>query len=1082
MKKLFLLLFLLIITLLTSGIFAQERYFDEESVNTRRNEIQTFKLPEEYSRAINLADNIGIPVRRVLNDGTVIEIRRINANGNPEYIMTSNSQAAVVTRTDRLHTDLFGKLLGSGMVIGLWDAGPVRETHQEFSGRVLLMEDRGYKDGHSTHVAGTICASGKLNKAKGMAPEARVESYDWINDIQEMESAAKSGLLISNHSYGYVAGWNYNPDEEIWEWYGDSRVSDKEDYLFGYYHPDAREFDRIIYENPGYLIVKTAGNDRYEGPDQVVPHNVWMGASWVLSEAEREIDGGKSGYETIGPAATAKNILTVGAVNDTLGLVEFSSAGPTDDGRIKPDIMGNGEQLISSYSESDDSYAIASGTSMAAPNVSGSLALLQQAYQRDSGFFMSAAALKGLVIHSAWDIWHPGPDYLTGWGVLNSTKAMQIIMEEDSSRLREYSLQTGSETRIRMKAKYGTSVKATIYWTDPPGEVPEARLDPVDKVLVNDLDIRIIRVLDSQQNKPWILDPMHPEKAAVTGDNSTDNVEQVYIGQPETGEYEIVISHKGMLEGGQQDFALVTSGLVDAYDKPDYQYIYDNNGVITLTAEEYLPDMDVGWYIKPQNGQPVKLFFDYFNTEEEFDSLTIYDGESAYSPLLAILKGTPDTDTIEIASSTGNIFLHFVSNGTIQGTGFRLFYCTTPPEGILTIEGNPYPCSNELATYRVHGPPGGNYEWHASENMNMSVIDYNHVTLNPGEDSGTLSVTGFNLCGVSEPDSLIVQPVSEVPAVQWTYADSLVCVGGTGRVELTDIEGASYAWSLPDGWMGYSITNELEFKPSNNHGSIIAVYGNACGTGDTLVFPINVKDIPSEGYIQASSDLICQQAIYNFSVDPVDSVDYSWEVAGDWILQDNGSGDSAQIMVGLEPGSVINKALNECGVRNTIAYYEPIQKPLDPEMRSEESTCENCLRLYVRNKDSYSKIHWIRNGEKINSEYAVSYSYITSVPGTYTVSVVNHQGCEMKQDETKGIIIDGDNHLFAAYPGRNGSVNVINASLEDAQVKVFDLTGNLVLVNSIEPGSHQLGTGLKGVYIVNVIGSDKTWSEKVFLY
>ncbi|MGP8322620.1 MAG: S8 family serine peptidase [Methanosarcinaceae archaeon] len=1082
MKKLFLLLTLLLITLLTTGIFAQERYFNEESVNTRRNAIQSFEPPEEYSRAVNLAGNIGIPVRRVLNDGTVIEIRRINVNGNPEYIKTSNSQAAKVSGTDLLHTSYYGMLLGSGMVIGLWDAGPVRETHQEFFGRVLLMNDRGYKDGHSTHVAGTICASGKLNLAKGMAPGASVESYDWTNDILEMESAAKSGLLISNHSYGYVTGWNYNPDEEIWEWYGDSRVSDKEDYLFGYYHPDAREFDRIIYENPEYLIVKAAGNDRYEGPDQVVPHNVWMGASWVSSETEREIDGGESGYETMGPVSTAKNILTVGAVNDTIGFEEYSSAGPTDDGRIKPDIMGNGEGLISSYSESDDSYAISSGTSMAAPNVSGSLALLQQAYHQDSGFYMSAALLKGLVIHSATDIGLPGPDYKTGWGLLSSLMAILIIREEDNSRLREYTLQTGSEIRIRMKAKYGTSVKATICWTDPPGEVPEVRLDPVDKVLVNDLDIRIIRVSDGQQIKPWILDPMHPEKAAVTGDNSTDNVEQVFIGQPETGEYEIVISHKGMLEGGQQDFALVTSGLADSYDKPDYQYIYDNNGVITLTAEEYLPDMDVGWYIQPENGQPVKLFFDYFNTEEEFDYLAIYDGDSSYSPLLAILNGTPDTDTIEIASSTGNIFLHFVSNGAIQGTGFRLFYCTTPPEGSLTIEGNPYPCINDLATYRVHGTPGANYEWYASDNMNMSVIDYNHVTLNPGQDSGTLKVTGFNLCGASEPDSLIIQPVSEVPAVQWTYTDSLLCVGETGRVELTDIEGASYSWSLPDGWMGYSITNELEFRPSSDHGSIITVYGNACGTGDTLVFPINVKDIPSEGYIQASSDLICQDAVYDFSVDSVDSVDYSWDVAGDWILQDNGSGDSARIMTGLEPGCVINKARNECGVRNTIVCFEPTQKPLNPEMRSVEGSCENCLRLYVRNKDSYSQINWWRNGEKINSENAMSSSYITSVPGTYTVSVINHQGCELIQGESKGIVIDGDKHLFAAYPGRNGSVNVINASPEDALVKIFDLKGNLVLVTSVEPGSHQLGTGLKGVYIVNVIGSDKIWSEKVFLY
>jgi hypothetical protein len=214
-----------------------------------------------------------------------------------------------------------------------------------------------------------------------------------------------------------------------WIWYGDRSISTNEDYQFGFYGYWARDWDDISYNAPYYLIVKAAGNDRNEGPPSLlVSQYVWdwnFGeGDWVLSSDLPPPDGGTTGYDTITDDGTAKNILTVGNAGDIPGgynspsdvLVSYSSNwGPTDDGRIKPDICGNGQALFSAWGSGDDNYRSSSGTSMASPNVAGSLLLLQQLYQEVNHLFgdpMRSATLKGLAIHTADEAGpDPGPDY-----------------------------------------------------------------------------------------------------------------------------------------------------------------------------------------------------------------------------------------------------------------------------------------------------------------------------------------------------------------------------------------------------------------------------------------------------------------------------------------------------------------------------------------------------------------------------------------------------------------------------------------------------------------------------------------------
>ena len=90
--------------------------------------------------------------------------------------------------------------------IAIWDAGLVRETHQEFGGRVSALGP-GLEHPHSTHVAGTMIAAVCDPMAKGMSYTAELRSYFWQDDTHIMAQQGGLGLPMSNHSYGFVMGW-----------------------------------------------------------------------------------------------------------------------------------------------------------------------------------------------------------------------------------------------------------------------------------------------------------------------------------------------------------------------------------------------------------------------------------------------------------------------------------------------------------------------------------------------------------------------------------------------------------------------------------------------------------------------------------------------------------------------------------------------------------------------------------------------------------------------------------------------------------------------------------------------------------
>jgi hypothetical protein len=531
--------------------------------------------------ALSQAKTRGWMINRRTSNGGLIALQGVSQLGFPRYLTTfGNTPAAATTGTNQVQPggaiglDLSGSSNFLTNRLAIWDAGWVYAAHQEFAGKNIALKDTTTVADHSTHVGGIMIAKGVYAPAQGMAYNmGSLLSYSFDNDVAEMGRAA-SGLLLSNHSYGDYAGWDYNTGQSRWEWYG--IPGDTVDYAFGFYDARAAAWDRIAYNAPYYLMVVSSGNNRgLTGP--AVGGTYWGYASrtnptFVNKGARPPGISSNNSYDTTPTTSTAKNILTVGAVNPLpngpsggadVKVASFSSLGPTDDGRIKPDIVGDGVNVLSTASSNPTAYTPEDGTSFAAPNVTGSLLLLQEYYaQQNGGAFMRAATLKGIACHTAVDAGNPGPDYIYGWGLLNMPRATQVIGSNNlKSLIRENTLAQSQTQTFTVVASGDGPLAATISWTDPQGTpAADGTINSSAPKLVNDLDIRISD--GATTTLPWVLDFLNPSVAATHGDNIRDNVEQVYIANATPGKtYTVTITNKGTLQSGSQAYSLIVSGI-----------------------------------------------------------------------------------------------------------------------------------------------------------------------------------------------------------------------------------------------------------------------------------------------------------------------------------------------------------------------------------------------------------------------------------------------------------------------------------------------------------------------------------------
>jgi len=862
---------------------------------------------------------------KTFEDGTVIQLMGVSPTGQPLYYTTHNVDAARTTSTDRVQPggDLGLNLSGTGMIIGEWDGGDVLTTHDEFnntgSSRVTDMDGFGQLSNHATHVAGTLIAGGAESDALGMAYNAQLHAYDWFNDFSEAADAAADGLLVSNHSYGYITGWQYFSDTDEWVWYGDPSYSEEEDYRFGFYSFESALIDDIAYNAPYYLYVKSAGNDRGD----------WDGFSDIPP------DGGEEGYDCIGGQGNAKNILTIGAIQDipdgynsVSDVVDasFSSMGPSDDGRIKPDIVGNGIGLFSSLASDDNGYASYSGTSMSGPNVAGSLILLQEYYEELYAEYMLSSTLKALVISTADESGpNPGPDYKFGWGVLNMATAATTITNMGQETQIWEETYSSTVTTFAVTANGNEPLTATMVWTDPAGEVPQEGLDPTDIALINNLNLAITS--GGATSFPYKLSASDPSAAATTGVNNVDNVEKVVIENPMPGvEYTLEISHTGNIVGGSQNYSLVITGLSSSVSDLRISKVYglDQTGQTSgaLSPRFYADIINSGDFISDEvtvqldatganPGFATGEFGSLNPTETSFAAISGYNpqnlgvneitislpeddfnGNNSGTLTQETTEGTysysnaesPAENSLGFGEGEGTLLAKYPVSGTRSltdivvylrsGTGNTIRALVMDTLGNILAHGDEYIIEETDLEQWVTLPLT------STANLTDAIV-YAGVELHQG--SQVWFPIGLQEESPAHPDAYYSCAIGGGEPVFGPYRDfdrwmirlntckvlpqevsvtgpETICEGSSSEFTVEYDGDSDVEWSIPDGWNGVVNGNTITVTPDENDGLISVVAFNECEMGDPQSVAVSV--FPS--YELSFTVELCQGESYVF--------------------------------------------------------------------------------------------------------------------------------------------------------------------------------------------------------------------------
>lgn len=466
-------------------------------------------------------------------------------------------------------------LSGAGVTALIYDGGTVRVTHQDLAGHAANgAGDTSAVSDHSTHVSGTVGGNGTANiNNRGMAPMTNLICYGFqqpgglmqgflytdAGDLQADYAAAilNSGADVSNNSIGTNTSSNGYPCD--WEGnYGlTSRLID-----------EIARGDNVATGSQPFRIVWANGNERQ--------------VSTCLG-----VEGWQSPFHSTAPPACAKNHLAIGALNENpaTGTASFTSYGPSDDGRMKPDFSAPGVSVLSCSSSSDTAYATKSGTSMASPTVCGISSLILQDFrvQYPSLPDFRNSTLKTWLAHTAQDQVFTdddrGPDYRYGYGLVNAQRAVDLMR---STNWLTGSLSQGQTYQFFVSVPGGsTELKVTLAWDDVP-----AAAQPVGTI-VNDLDIRVFDA-GNQQYFPWTLNTLNsqnPDAPPVrTQADHVNNIEQVVVDNPTPGVYRVEILGFNVPQGPQSFSCAATPQLINC----------TSAGIIGLSASRYNCTSTVG--------------------------------------------------------------------------------------------------------------------------------------------------------------------------------------------------------------------------------------------------------------------------------------------------------------------------------------------------------------------------------------------------------------------------------------------------------------------------------------------------------
>lgn len=498
---------------------------------------------------------IRIAVTRITEIASLPFVEFIQPAPPKDQPLNENSRA--LSRANVLNAPLAdgGRgLNGEGVTIGHGDNADL-QAHADFSGR-LINRNASPFNAHGVHTAGILTGAGNMNERyRGYAPKATVISQSFSGIIAHTPTYVQDyGMVITNNSYGNIIECEYN----------------------GTYDLTSRILDQQSLDYPSLLHVFSAGNS---GNNTCTPY--------------------PPGYRTVlGGFQVAKNIITVGATNDSGTIGGFSSRGPALDGRVKPEILAMGQNVTSTWPT--NSYITNNGTSMSAPAVSGGLALLYQRYrQLHNGANPKNGLMKAILCNGATDRGNAGPDFLYGFGGMNLLRCVEAL---EANHFFTGNSTQGATTLHTIPVPANTAqLKVLLYWNDLPASVIST------KNLVHDLDLEVV---DPSGNvvQPLILDTAIAQlnKPAITGADHVNNMEQVIIKTPMAGSYTIRVKGTTVTTSSQEYFIAYDpvpvhltltapaggEGLVPGEST---KISWDHDGIAGMATLEFSPDNGLTW-------------------------------------------------------------------------------------------------------------------------------------------------------------------------------------------------------------------------------------------------------------------------------------------------------------------------------------------------------------------------------------------------------------------------------------------------------------------------------------------------------